>query len=280
MTDKIKTISIIGAGYMGKQIIEKSALYGYDINVFETNPEGLNDFINNIKTKVLEKGIKIEIKNYSNLSQSVKETDLIIEAIPEKLELKKEIFAQIDKSAPLHAILATNSSSIPVSKLEDVVDRKDKLLNIHFYNLFTMPMADIMRGTETSEETFQIGKNWIESIDIVPLEVKKECYGFVLNRIWRAIKKDCLKIWAGGYADIETVDKAWQIFCQYFLTNKYGPFQFMDRIGLDVIYDIEMSYFKNSGLPDDKPPDLLKKVVDNGELGVKTGKGFYNYKTK
>ncbi len=141
-------------------------------------------------------------------------------------------------------------------------------------------MADIMRGTHTSEETFQKGKEWLESIEIVPLEVKKECYGFVLNRIWRAIKKDCLKIWAGDHADIETVDKAWQIFCQYFLTNKYGPFQFMDRIGLDVIYDIEMSYFKNTGLPDDKPPDLLKDVVDKGELGVKTGKGFYNYSTK
>jgi 3-hydroxybutyryl-CoA dehydrogenase len=280
MADKIKTISVIGAGYMGKQIIEKSALYGYNINVFEVNPEGLDDFIRNVKKKVLEKNIKIEIKSYSIISDSVKNTDLIIEAIPEKLELKREIFAQIDKSAPLNAILATNSSSIPVSKLEDVVDRKDKLLNIHFYNLFTMPLADIMRGTKTSEETFQKGKKWIESIEIVPLEVKKECYGFVLNRIWRAIKKDCLKIWAGGYADIETVDKAWQIFCQYFIINKYGPFQFMDRIGLDVIYDIEMSYFKNSGLPDDKPPDLLKDVVDRGELGVKSGKGFYNYSNK
>jgi 3-hydroxybutyryl-CoA dehydrogenase len=280
MVDKIKTISVIGAGYMGQQIIEKSALYGYNVNVFEVNPEGLDDFIRNVKKEILVKNIKIEIKSYSNLSESVRKTDLIIEAIPEKLELKREIFAQIDKSAPPNAILATNSSSIPVSKLEDVVDRKDKLLNIHFYHLFTMPLADIMRGTQTSEETFQKGKKWIESIEIVPLEVKKECFGFVLNRIWRAIKKDCLKIWSGDHADIETVDKAWQIFCQYFITNKYGPFQFMDRIGLDVIYDIEMSYFKNSGLPDDKPPDLLKDVVDRGELGVKTGKGFYNYNTK
>ncbi|MFX0021301.1 MAG: 3-hydroxyacyl-CoA dehydrogenase family protein [Candidatus Hermodarchaeota archaeon] len=277
MADKIKTISVIGAGYMGQQIIEKSALYGYNINIFEVNPEGLDDFIRKVEKQILEKNIKIELKSYSNLSESVKKTDLIIEAIPEKLELKREIFAQIDKSAPPNAILATNSSSIPVSKLEDVVDRKDKLLNIHFYNLFTMPLADIMRGTKTSEETFQTGRKWIESIEIVPLEVKKECFGFVLNRIWRAIKKDCLKIWAGGHADIETVDKAWQIFCKYFIINKYGPFQFMDRIGLDVIYDIEMSYFKNSGLPDDKPPDLLKDAVEKGELGVKTGKGFYNY---
>lgn len=210
----------------------------------------------------------------------MRNTDLIIEAVPEKLELKRKIFKEIDQSASPNAIITTNSSSIPISKLEDSVERKDKVMNLHFYNLFTMPMADIMRGTQTSEETFQKVKIWVESIDITPLEVKKECYGFVFNRIWRAIKKDCLKIWAGGFADIETVDKAWNIFCQYFIKNKYGPFQFMDRIGLDVIYDIEMSYFKNSGLIDDKPPDALKEMVEKGELGVKTGKGFYNYNKK
>jgi len=280
VSDKITTISIIGAGYMGRQIIEKSALYGYNINVFDVSSKGLKEFINDVKKKTDKKKIKIDITVYDNISEAVKNADLIIEAVPEKLDLKREIFSQIDKIAPPHSIIASNSSSIPISKLEDVVERKDKVMNIHFYNLFTMPLADIMRGTQTSDVTFQKGKSWVESIEVTPLEVKKECYGFVLNRIWRAIKKDCLKIWAEGYADLETVDKAWPIFCQYFITNNYGPFKFMDRIGLDVIYDIEMSYFKNSGLSDDKPPDALKKIVDRNELGVKTGKGFYNYKTK
>ncbi|MFX1388525.1 MAG: 3-hydroxyacyl-CoA dehydrogenase family protein [Promethearchaeota archaeon] len=280
MTKRVKTISVIGAGYMGKQVIEKSALSRYDINVFDINIEGLDEFIKEVKKKVEEKEINIEIRLFSTISDAVKDADLVIEAVPEKIELKREIFSKIDKFAPSNAILSTNSSSIPISKIEDIVKHKDKLLNIHFYNLFTMPMADIMRGTQTSDETFQEGIKWLESIDITPLEVKKECYGFVLNRIWRAIKKDCLKIWAGDHADIETVDKAWKIFCQYFITNEYGPFQFMDRIGLDVIYDIEMSYYKNSGLPDDEPPSLLKEMVAREELGVKTGKGFYNYNTK
>ncbi len=277
MSEKINRISIIGAGYMGRQIIEKSALYGYNINVFDVSSEGLEEFINDVKKKIDKKKIKIDITIYNSISEAVKNADLIIEAVPEKLELKREIFSQIDKSAPSHAILATNSSSIPISKLEEEVERKDKVMNIHFYNLFTMPLADIMRGTQTSDATFQKSKLWVESIEVIPLEVKKECYGFVLNRIWRAIKKDCLKIWAKGYADLETIDKAWPIFCQYFITNNFGPFKFMDRIGLDVIYDIEMSYFKNSGLGDDEPPDNLKEMVVRGELGVKTGKGFYNY---
>jgi 3-hydroxybutyryl-CoA dehydrogenase len=280
MVGQINTISIIGTGYLGKQIIEKSLLYNYNVKAYDINKEDLDTFTADMKLKIKKEGLKADITPHYILSEAIKDADLIIEAVPEKLELKREIFSQIDKIAAVHAIIATNSSSIPISKIEDVVKRRDKVLNIHFYDLFKMPIADIMRGTQTSEETFKQGKSWLESIEITPLEVKKECYGFVMNRIWRAIKKDCLKIWAGGHADIETVDKAWKIFCQYFIETNYGPFNYMDRIGLDVVFDIEMSYFKNSGYPDDKPPNELKEMVERGELGVKTGKGFYSYESK
>ncbi|MHA1455732.1 MAG: 3-hydroxyacyl-CoA dehydrogenase family protein [Promethearchaeota archaeon] len=134
-------------------------------------------------------------------------------------------------------------------------------------------MADIARGTKTSDDTFNKGKEWLESIDITPLVLKKECLGFVFNRVWRAVKKECLKIWDGGYADLEEVDKAWKVFTKM----EIGPFEFMDIIGLDVVYDIEMMYYKESGDPDDKPPQILKDKVNKGELGEKTGKGFYDY---
>jgi len=280
MGRKINVISVVGAGYLGKQIIEKSLLYNYNIKVFDTNKEDLDAFTKKMKKKIEDKKLDATITQFDTISEAVKDVDLVIEAVPEKLELKREVFPKIDKAASPHTIIVTNSSSIPISKIEDVVERKDKVMNIHFYDLFTLPVADIMRGTQTSEDTFEKGRAWLESIEIIPLEVKKECYGFVMNRIWRAIKKDCLKIWAGGHADIETVDKAWKLFCQFFSKNDFGPFQFMDRIGLDVVYDIEMSYFKNSGYPDDKPPDALKEMLERGELGVKSKKGFYNYKTK
>jgi len=270
MSEDIKIVSIIGVGYLGKQIAEKTALKEYSIHLYDTNVEDLEKFSIELKKNKKTSG---EITSHESIEDAVKHADLIIEATPEKLELKREIFKIIGEVAPSNAIIATNSSSIPVSKLEDVVDQKDKLLNIHFYNLFTMPMADIMRGTKTSDETFEKGKKWVESIDITPLIVKKECYGFVFNRVWRAIKKECLKIWAGGYADLEEVDKAWKIFTGM----EIGPFQFMDQIGLDVIYDIEMSYYKNSGVEDDIPPQALKDLVKNGNLGQKTGKGFYTY---
>ena len=273
MLEKISTVTIIGIGNLGKQIAEWSALHGYNVNIYDINSEGLIKFFDDISKKLKIGGANGEIRQFNSISEAVKDADLVIEAVPEMLELKKQVFKDIDKHAPSHAIIATNSSSIPVSRIENSVKRKDKLLNLHFYKLPDFPMADIARGTKTSEDTFNIGKKWLESIDITPLVLKKECLGFVFNRVWRAIKKECLKIWDGGYADIEDVDKAWKIF-----TNmKIGPFQFMDIIGLDVVLDIEMMYYKESGDPNDKPPQILKDKVDKGELGVKTGKGFYNY---
>jgi 3-hydroxybutyryl-CoA dehydrogenase len=280
MLEKINIISVIGTGYLGKQIIEKALQYDFSIKAYDNNTKDLEEFVERMRGNIKDKNLIGTIAQFPSISEVVKDADLVIEAVPEQLDLKKEIFSAIDKEAPPNTIIATNSSSIPISKIEEAVERKDKVMNIHFYDLFRMPIADIMRGTQTSDDTFEMGRNWLKSIDITPLEVKKECYGFVMNRIWRAIKKDCLKIWAGGHADMKTVDKAWKIFCQFFVKSGFGPFYFMDRIGLDVVYDIEMSYFKNSGLPDDKPPDKLKEMVDNGYLGVKSGKGFYKYKNQ
>ncbi len=273
MSNEIKNVSVIGIGFLGRLITERTALYNYNVRIYDINSEGLEKLARSLTRKKKRKNLYGEVSFHNTVSEAVADADLIIEAVPEKLELKKEVFSQIDRAAPPHAIIATNSSSIPVSRIEDAVKRKDKLLNIHFYHPTTSPMVDIMRGSETSEDTFKKGKNWIESLELTPLEVKKECLGFVFNRIWRAIKKECLKIWAGGYAEIETVDKAWKIFTGMGV----GPFSLMDMVGLDVVYDIEMSYFNESGDPKDKPPQTLKDKVDRGELGRKSGKGFYEY---
>jgi 3-hydroxybutyryl-CoA dehydrogenase len=271
---ELNNISIIGIGNLGRQIAEWSTIYGYNVHIYDVNPLGLTEFVEVVSTKLKSKKSNGQIHLFNSLSKSVENADLIIEAVPEKLELKKIVLSEIDKNAPPHAILATNSSSIPVSRLEDSVERKNKLLNIHFYKLPHFPMADIARGTQTDDETFSKGKQWLESIDVTPLVLKKECLGFVFNRVWRAIKKECLKIWVGGYADIEDVDKAWKIF-----TNmNMGPFEFMDVVGLDVVYDIEMMYYNESGDPGDKPPQELKDKIEKNELGQKTGKGFYDWK--
>lgn len=274
--NEINTLSIVGSGFMGSAIGLRAATYGYNIRFYDVSSEVRDQVKIMVDELRAQKEITVDITIHDQLSEALVDADLIIEAIPEKMELKKEIFSKIDEMAPPHAIIGTNSSSIPVSKLEDSVSvkRKDKLLNLHFYPLPTYPMADIQRSTQTSDATLEIGKKWVESIEITPLIVKKECFGFVFNRIWRAIKKDILKIWANGHADFQDVDKGWKIFTE---NKPLEPFKLMDIIGLDVIYDIEMSYYKETGNPDDKPPQELLDKINKGELGVKTGKGFYDY---
>jgi 3-hydroxybutyryl-CoA dehydrogenase len=274
----IKTLTLIGAGFIGEQIALRSLLYDYHVKIHDIDEDRLSKVEKSIKRSLRAKGKKDVLERvtfYIDLKEACKDTDLIIEATPEKIDLKKDIFTKLDQYAPAHAIIATNSSSIPVSALEDSVKRKDRVLNIHFYApIQRTTMADIMRGTHTSDEVFEKGINWIRTIECTPLIVKKECFGFVFNRIWHAIKKESLNIWAGGHADIEVVDDAWKIFTGMGL----GPFKMMDQVGLDVVYDIEMSYYENSKNSEDQPPAKLKEMIDRGELGVKSGKGFYVYK--
>jgi 3-hydroxybutyryl-CoA dehydrogenase len=274
----VLNVSIIGAGFTGKQIAEWTLLHEFKVNVFDVKQEILEDtekFITgSLKRK--KKGDLINNIFYSSdLPLAVQNADLIIEAVPENIELKREVFSQLDKLAPPNAIIATNSSSYPVSKIESVVSRKDKVLNIHFYPPISLrPMADIMRGTKTSNETFQKGKKWIQDIGCAPLVVKKECRGFVFNRIWRAVKKECIEMWAGDYAEIEDIDTAWKIFTGM----KMGPFVMMDAIGLDTVYSVELSYYEESEDQRDKLPQAFEEMVARGELGMKTGKGFYQWK--
>ncbi|MFX0074204.1 MAG: 3-hydroxyacyl-CoA dehydrogenase family protein [Candidatus Hermodarchaeota archaeon] len=280
MEEEIRIVAIVGAGFTGKQIAAQTALNSFTVKIFDPNKRALGEAEKYIKG-VLKRNERMEvIQNASylpELSSALDNADLVIEAVPEDLELKKKIFSQIDNIAPAHTIIGTNSSSYPVSKIESAVERKDKVLNMHFYPpIPTRPMVDIMRGSETSDETFEKGKKWITDIGCEPMVVKKECLGFVFNRIWHTARREALNMWDKGYADIETIDKAWKIFTGM----KMGPFVLMDGIGLDTVYAVQMSYYDESGDLRDKPPDALKEMVERGDLGIKTGKGFYTWRKK
>ncbi len=273
----LENITIIGAGFTGKQIAARCALYNYNVHLYDINPQALRSAEKFLSKTFRPKSKRDKYENLNltdDLKRATESADLVIEAVPESIPLKKKVFAQIDERSPPHTIIGTNSSSFPVSKLEDAVERKDKVLNLHFYPPIPLrPMVDIMRGTKTSDETFQKGIEWIKSIECTPLIVKKEIMGFVFNRVWRAVKREAIHMWAGGYVDFETIDTAWKIFTKM----NMGPFELMDAIGLDVVYNVEMSYYKESGNPEDKPPEKLKEKIERGELGLKTGKGFYKW---
>jgi 3-hydroxybutyryl-CoA dehydrogenase len=218
--------------------------------------------------------IQGRIRSTSNFSEAIANADLVIEAIPERIELKRKIFKEIDEASPAHTIIATNSSSIRVSLIEDACNRPEKVLNLHFYDpIQQATMVDIMRGTKTSEDTIKQVTEYVKGLEITPLLVQKESTGFLFNRVWRAIKKEALHLVDDGVGSFEDVDRARMLM----FDRPGGPFCMMDRIGLDVVRDIEMVYYNESGDESDYPPKLLLDRVERGDLGVKTGKGFYSY---
>jgi 3-hydroxybutyryl-CoA dehydrogenase len=136
-----------------------------------------------------------------------------------------------------------------------------------------MNMADVMGGTATTPETLAAAADFVRSVRCVPLSVQKEIIGFCFNSVWRAVKRQSLYMWAEGFVDFRDIDRAWMVFTGM----TYGPFFLMDMVGLDVILAVEQIYFEDSGDPRDEPPAFLRAKVDRGELGIKSGRGFYSY---
>ena len=283
---KIRKVAVIGTGTLGSQIAIHSAFHGYDVSAYDADPNSLEKVLRMIQVRIANSNRKPviplkEIKKQARkinmggtLEEAVREADLVIEAIPEDLALKRRIFKQIDLYAPKKAILATNSSSIPISMIESATGRPQRCLNLHFYSLdLGRNITDVMAGTKTTRQVLETGKEWVRSIGCVPLTVHKELLGFCFNRVWRAVKRETLHMWAGGYADFRDIDRGWMIWTGM----SQGPFGIMDAVGLDVVYGIEMVYYNESKDRRDYPPAALKKMIQRNQLGVKTGKGFYTY---
>ncbi|MGA8051613.1 MAG: 3-hydroxyacyl-CoA dehydrogenase NAD-binding domain-containing protein [Burkholderiales bacterium] len=282
----IEKVGVVGLGTLGTQIAIQAAAYGYEVSGYDPDPSMFRSMQAKVRAamKMTRKGPTFpvaewerhahKVKLYDDLASAVGKADLVIEVVPEDLEIKRKVFADLDRLAPSRALLATNSSSIPISRIESATRRPEKCLNIHFYQpAVGMNMADLMGGTRTSEESLSAARDFVRSVGCVPLQVRKEILGFCFNSVWRAVKRQTLYLWAGGFVDFRDIDRAWMVFTGM----TYGPFFLMDLVGLDVIYAIETVYFKESRDPRDKPPIALEEKVGRGELGVKTGQGFYTY---
>jgi 3-hydroxybutyryl-CoA dehydrogenase len=283
---EIKRVAIVGAGYMGTQIGLQCAAHGFATSIYDpvaTAREQAQQLIEReldrriaaSESETSERSATSARLSYSDsLEKTTAAADLIIEAIPEQLELKRQLFTQLDALCPAEAIFATNSSSIKISNIESATQRLDKVLNLHFYGtVWERPMVELMRGSSTSDATIETVYRFAQAIAITPLIVDRESTGFIFNRVWRAVKRETLHLVEEGVSSHEDVDRAWMIFTGM----QMGPFALMDRIGLDVICDIERVYYKESGDERDAPPPLLIDKVERGELGRKSGRGFYSY---
>ncbi len=284
--EDIKNIAVIGAGNMGHQIAMLCAIHGYNTVCTDIDPKTLQKAENFADTYLagrVEKerltqeqarAARGRISFTSGMGEAVKDADYVIEAVLEILDLKRRVFADLDRMAPPHAILATNSSAIVSSKIAGATKRPQKVLNVHFFNpALVMKLVEVVQGPHVSDETREITMALCEKLEKVPVHLKKEVNGFLLNRIFDAITREALWLLEMGVASMEDIDKA-QV---YGAGHPMGTFRLMDLTGIDLTYIMGMEAFRETGDTRHLPsPSVVEKYV-KGEYGQKTGKGWYDY---
>ena len=200
--------------------------------------------------------------------------DFVIEAVVEKLDIKRQLFAELDRLAPQHAILATNSSSFVPSQIADATARPDRVCNMHFFNpALVMECVEVVRGPETSQATVEATLGLAHGLGKIPVLLNREIPGFIANRILNAARDEAIALLEGGIASVEDIDTV----CRTALGYPMGPFELMDLTGIDIGYYTRQARFTESGDPADLPSRSVAEKVERGELGRKTGKGWYEY---
>ncbi|WP_066073721.1 3-hydroxybutyryl-CoA dehydrogenase [Neobacillus soli] len=281
---KISKIMVIGAGQMGSGIAQVCAQAGYQVLLNDLKPEfverGLIG-INKILTRNVDKGRISQQQKQVVLSSITPSTDLndasdvdlVIEAAVENMEIKTKIFAQLDEIAPAHAILASNTSSLPITEIAAATKRPEKVIGMHFMNpVPVMKLVEIIRGLATADEVYQDIEDMTKTLSKVPVEVN-DFPGFVANRVLMPMINEAIYTLYEGVATKEAIDEVMKLG----MNHPMGPLTLADFIGLDTcLYIMETLH---EGFGDDKyrPCPLLRKYVKAGWLGKKTGRGFYTY---
>ncbi|SIQ83248.1 3-hydroxyacyl-CoA dehydrogenase family protein [Peribacillus simplex] len=287
MTNKqIQSITVIGAGQMGHQIAMLAALGGYETILQDVQENALNtaqEKLDVILTKWVQKGKLSEdrklaafsrLQYTTDLEKAASGADLIIEAVIEKLDVKQEVFAKLEELAPAETIFATNSSTIVNSLIASVTNRPDKFINMHFFfPPLVMDCVEVVMSDQTSEETAKLAMEVTENMNRTGVLLRKEISGFVANRILGALQREALYLYEEGIVDYKEID----LICRKALGHPIGPFELMDLSGIDVGYFVMQQRYNETGNPEDKPNACIEEKVNKGQLGRKTGKGWYDY---
>ncbi len=278
--------TVIGAGIMGHGIAELLALAGYDVTLVDISDEVLKKALDNIQWSlgkfVQRKRIQEEdaknamsrIKTSIEVEEALSDADLVVEAVPENLELKKSIFKKVDKAAPSHAILASNTSSLSITEMGKVTDRPDKVVGLHFFNPpALMALVEVIKGDDTSEETVDAAVDIVKKLGKTPVVVRKDVRGFIVNRVLGVVLNEAFWAVQRGEATMEEVDAA----VKYKAGFPLGAFELSDMIGLDVLDEVS-TVLEDAYGDAVKACPIVKKLVQEGNLGQKTGMGFYDWK--
>jgi enoyl-CoA hydratase/3-hydroxyacyl-CoA dehydrogenase len=287
--EDIKTIAVVGAGDMGHGIAEVCAMNGLKVNLYDVKQEFVDKGKNKIKES-LEKRVakqKMTADNYNKalnniqgftvLKDALKDVDYMIEAAPEILEVKLKIFKEAEEYTPKHAILASNTSNMSITQMGAATNRPDKVVGIHFFNPpVMMLLVEVIHGQKTSEETMNVSYNWLRGMknfrgNMVPVRVEKDVPGFIFNRINAPVGVFLAELLEKGMVNPEAVDAKIRS-----LGAPMGPYETMDFAGLDV-YSHGSEYFAKTLSPEFRPSGWLTKMIAQGNLGKKTGKGIYTW---
>ena len=284
--ENVRKILVVGAGAMGSQIGMVCALAGYDVAVQDVDEDALKKAQEQLKDRMsrnVEKG-RIEQEKVDaafdrmtftpDLQGAAADADYVIEAAIERLDVKREIFAELDEAAPEHAILATNSSTIVSSRVADATKRPHRVCNMHFFNpALVMKCVEVVRNPETSDATVETAVELTRRIGKSPVVLEREVSGFVANRVLGALMDEAVDLYEAGVSSFEDIDTA----CKTALGHPMGPFELMDFTGIDVNYHVRMDRYEETGDESMKPKKSVAEKYEKGELGRKTGKGWYEY---
>jgi len=286
MIDKNMKITVAGSGTMGTQIAMQVALNGYSVKLYDMSEKALakaNAFANEWCDKKIAKGKMNENEKEEFLSRlmftddiklAAEAADIVIEAIIDVVSAKRAFLKEIDQYTPENAIYASNSSYIVSSRFADAVEHPENVLNTHFFNpALVMKLVEIVKGDHVSDKVIDTMFEFISSIGKEPVLIKKEIYGFVVNRIFSAMTKEACYLVDMGIASVEDIDKAVKLG----LGHSMGPLEILDMTGIDLEYDVLMDKFRMTGDPADRPSAALVERYAKGEYGRKSKKGFYDY---
>jgi 3-hydroxybutyryl-CoA dehydrogenase len=278
-----RPVAIIGAGTLGRRIAAVYSAGGTDVRIFDISAEQREAaavYASHLQEAVAQRlGIEVPrpgtVSLADDLGEAVAGAWMVIEAVPERLELKRSMLGELDRLAEADAILGSNSSSFSTGDLIDEVTHTERVLNTHYQQPPDLNAVELMSCGSTDAAVIQALMERLPHYGLVPFHVRRESDGFIFNRIWAAIKREALMVVEEGVASPEDIDGMWNIW----VTAGLPPFQVMDRVGLDVVLDIEEHYASvRPGIPEG-PRKLLREYIGQGRLGVKSGRGFYEHTT-